>query len=122
MADDLFAPEPLVTPCTLFNNTKRNTVKALVDTGATGYAFIDKTTAHIICENLGINPIPLLRPKPIKGFDGHLATRPITHAIYPGLTVQDHSELTAPMLITPLGQYPIILGKPWLNQHGVVLV
>ena len=121
MADDPFAPEPLVTPCTLFNNTKRNTVKALVDTGATGYAFIDEITAHIICENLGINPIPLLRPKPIKGFDGHLAKQPITHAIYPGLTVQDHSKLTTPMLITPLGQHPIILGKPWLNRHGVVL-
>ena len=25
------------------------------------------------------------------------------------------------MLITPLGQYLIILGKPWLNQHMVVL-
>ncbi|SLM36861.1 Reverse transcriptase domain [Lasallia pustulata] len=25
------------------------------------------------------------------------------------------------MLITPLGQHPIILGKPWLNRHGVVL-
>ena len=73
MADDPFAPEPLVTPYTLFNNTKRNTIKALIDTDATGYAFIDETTTHIICENLGINPIPLLRPKPIKGFDEHLA-------------------------------------------------
>ena len=121
LADDPFAPEPLVTPCTLFNNNKRNTVKALVDTGATGYAFIDEMTAHIICENLGISPIPLSKPKPVKGFDGHLAKRPITHAIYPGLTVQDHSELTAPMLITPLEQHPIILGKPWLNRHRVVL-
>ena len=115
MADDPFAPEPLVSPCTLSNNTKRNTIKALIDTGATGYTFIDETTTHFICENLGINPVPLLRPKPIKGFDGHLAKRAITHAIYPDLTVHDYCELTAPMLITPLGQQPIILGKPWLN-------
>ncbi|SLM39138.1 hypothetical protein LPUS_09608 [Lasallia pustulata] len=121
MADDPFAPEPLTTPCILFNNSKRNAIKALVNTGATGYAFINKTTAHIICKNLGISPIPLSRPKPVKGFDGHLAKLPITHAIYPGLTVQDHSELTAPMLITPLGQHPINLRKPWLNRHGVVL-
>ena len=121
MADDPFASEPLVISCTLFSNNKRNSVKALIDTDATGYAFIDETTAHIMCENLGINPIPLSKPKPIKGFDGHLAKQPITHAIYPGLTVQDHSELTAPMLITPLGQHPVILGKPWLNRHEVVL-
>ena len=122
LTDDSFAPEPLVTPCTLFNNNKRNTVKALVDTGATEYAFIDEMTAHIICENLKISLIPLSKPKPVKGFnDEHLAKRLITHAIYPGLTVQDHSELTAPMLITPLGQHFIILGKPWLNQHRVVL-
>ena len=115
LADDLFASESLITPCTLFNNNKRNTVKALVDTDATEYAFINETTAHIICENLEISPIPLLKPKPVKGFDEHLAKRLITHAIYPGLTVQDHSELTAPMLITPLGQHLIILEKPWLN-------
>ena len=115
LADDSFASESLVTPCTLFNNNKRNTVKALVDTGATEYAFIDEMTAHIICEDLGISLIPLLKPKPVKGFDEHLAKRLITHAIYPDLTVQDHSELTALMLITPLRQHLIILGKPWLN-------
>ena len=121
LTDDLFASEPLVTPCTLFNNNKRNTVKALVDTGTTGYAFINEITAHIICENLRISPIPLLKPKSVKGFDEHLAKRSITHAIYPGLTVQDYSELTAPMLIIPLGQHLIILEKPWLNWHRVVL-
>ena len=115
LTDDSFASEPLVTPCTLFNNNKRNTVKALVDTDATGYAFIDEMTAHIICENLRISPISLLKPKPVKGFDEHLVKRSITHAIYLSLTVQDHLELTAPMLITPLRQHPVILGKPWLN-------
>ena len=115
LADDSFASEPLVTPCTLFNNNKRNTVKALVDTDATEYAFIDEMTAHIICENLEISLIPLLKLKPVKGFDEHLAKRPITHAIYLSLTVQDHSELTTLMLITPLRQHLIILGKPWLN-------
>ena len=47
LADDSFASEPLVTPCTLFNNNKRNTVKALVNTDATEYTFIDKITAHV---------------------------------------------------------------------------
>ena len=121
LADDSFASESLITPCTLFNNNKRNTVKALIDTGATEYTFIDEMTAYIICEDLEISLIPLLKSKSVKGFDEHLIKRPITHAIYPGLTVQDHSELTALMLITPLRQHLIILEKPWLNQHRVVL-
>ena len=121
LIDDLFVSESLITPCTLFNNNKRNTVKALVDTGATEYAFIDEITAHIICENLEISPIPLLKLKSVKGFNEHLAKRLITHAIYSDLTVQDHSELTALMLITSLRQHSVILEKPWLNWHMVVL-
>ena len=103
MADDSFASEPLITSCILFNDNKRNAIKALVDTDATEYAFIDEMTAHIICENLEISPIPLSKSKPVKGFDGHLAKQLITHAIYSGLTVQDHFKLTALMLITLLG-------------------
>ena len=112
IADDSFASETLITSCILFNDNKRNAIKALVDTDATEYAFIDEMTAHIICENLEISPIPLLKLKLVKGFDGHLVKQLITHAIYSGLTVQDHSELTASMLITLLRQHPIILGKP----------
>ena len=107
--------------CTLASGDNRNGLKALVDTGATGYAFIDEETAQIVCYNLGIEPLPLLKPRSLKGFDGNLASTLVTHAIYPNLTVHDHSESTAPMLITKLGSHPIILGKPWMNAHGVML-
>lgn len=117
---DPFAPEPLLTQCTLATSKKACTLKALVDTGATGYAFIDENTAHAICDTLDIEPIRLPKPKPIRGFDGKMA-RPVTHAIYPSLKVHDHYESTAPMLITRLGQHQIILGKPWMNKHHVQL-
>jgi hypothetical protein len=99
---------------------KKIPLKTLIDTGATGYGFIDERAAQDVCSALGIQPNPLLRPKPIRGFDGHLA-RPITYAIYPSLTIQSHSERTAPLLITRLGQHPMILGKTWLNTYGVLL-
>ncbi|SLM33947.1 hypothetical protein LPUS_02578 [Lasallia pustulata] len=35
--------------------------------------------------------------------------------------VNGHIGKTAPMLLTKLGLHRIILGKPWLNQHGVIL-
>ena len=63
----------------------------------------------------------MLRPKPIRGYDGKLCEKPISHAIYPNLLVQNHFERLAPLLITPLGQHSMILGKTWLNTHGVLI-
>ena len=116
---DLFTDKALVVPCTLSSRAQIET-RSLLDTGATRVAFIDETMARHVCNMLKISFLPLAKPKPLKGFDGKPA-RPITHAIYPTLTVQGHSELLAPMLITSLGQHPIILGKPWMQKHGVIL-
>ena len=105
--------------CTLGNDNEISS-HSLLDTGATGVAFIDETMARHVCDVLKISFLPLAKPKPLKGFDGK-PSRPITHAIYPTLTVQGHSKLLAPMLVTSLGQHPIILGKPWMRKHGVIL-
>ena len=37
------------------------------------------------------------------------------------MRVGDHFESTVPMLITDLGKQHIILGKPWMNKHKVML-
>lgn len=116
---DLFTDEALVVSCSLGNKNEIETV-TLLDTGATGVAFIDKAMARHVCDVLQISFIQLAKPKPIKGFDGRPAP-PITHAIYPTLTVQGHTESLAPMLVTTLGQHPLILGKPWMRKHGVIL-
>jgi predicted aspartyl protease len=112
----------LVTECVLSSMGKTfRPLKALVDTGATGYGFIDECVAQEVCTALGIQPLLLSKPIPIGGYDGQLSKRLITHAIYPNLMTQDHTERTAPLLITTLGQHPIILGKTWLNTHGVII-
>ena len=107
---DLFTNEALVIPCTLGNSSKIST-HSLLDTGATEVVFIDEAIARHIAHVLKISIFLLTKPKPLKGFNGKPA-RPITHALYPTLTVQGHSKLLAPMLVTSLGQHPIILGKP----------
>ena len=117
---DPFTKRPLVTTCTLSFNDNRHRLETLIDTGATDYAFIDREIAQLVCNMLSMKPVPLLKPKPLTGFDGRHAP-PITHAIYPKLTIELHSELTAPLLITDLGNHPIILGKPWMNRHEVIL-
>ena len=116
---DFFAEKALLAPCILGNNNEIKTT-ALLDTGATGYSFVDPTMARRVCDKLQIEPIGLSKPKAIRGFDGKQAPN-VTHAIYPTMTVQDHRETTTPMLITKLGQHQIILGKPWMKKHGVIL-
>ena len=116
---DFFAEEALVTSCVLGNNGEIRTT-ALLDTGATGYFFIDPAIARRVCNKLEIEPIRLSKPKAIRGFNGKRAPD-VTHAIYLTMTVQDHRETVTPMLITKLGQHQIILGKPWMKKHGVIL-
>ena len=119
LSGNLFTDEALVVACSL---GRMNEIKTtfLLDTGATSIAFIDLTMARHVCDILQISFIQLAKPKLIRGFDGKPAS-PITQAIYPTLTVQGHTKLLVPFLITKLGQYPLILGKPWMRKHSIIL-
>ena len=96
-----FTNDVLVVACSL---GRMNEIKTtfLLDTRAIGIAFIDLEMARHVCNVLKISFIQLAKPKPIRGFDGKPAPA-ITHAIYPTLTVQCHTKLLAPFLITKLG-------------------
>ena len=116
---DFFAEQALLATCTLSNNSEIETT-ALLDTGATGYSFVDPSMARRVCDELHIEPVRLSKPKALRGFDGKPAPN-VTHAIYLTMTILDHKETTTPMLITKLGQHQIILRKPWIKKHGAVL-
>ena len=116
---NLFTNEALVVACSLGRMNEIKTT-SLLDTRATGIAFIDLVMARHVCDVLQISFIQLAKPKSIKGFDGKLAPL-IIHAIYPILTVQGHTKLLAPFLVTKLGQHPLILSKLWMQKHGVIL-
>ena len=109
LPNNLFTKEALVVQYNLKNQGEIQ-ICTLLDTGATGIAFIDKKMAHYICEVLQILFIKLAKLKPIKRFDGR-PVNPITHAIYLTLTVQGHTKLLVSLLIIKLGQHLIILGK-----------
>ena len=116
---NLFTNEAIVVAYSL---SKMNEIKTtfLLDTRATGIAFIDLAMARHVCDVLKISFIQLAKPKPIKEFDGKPAL-PITYTIYPTLTVQGHTKSLALFLITKLGQHPLILGKPWMQKYSVIL-
>ena len=117
MPEELFCESPPTIQCILGNKIKATT---LVDTCATRFGFINEKFAEIVCERLEIQPQCLTKPKSIQGFDDR-AAQPITHVVYPTLSVRNHNESLAPLLITKLGQQPMILGRPWMKKYGILL-
>jgi len=86
----------------------------MVDTGATGYAFIDKTFA----QEHGLKRTRLLWPIDLYGFDGKKVSERITHEVCLYLRYGKHREKIS-MLETNLGSYDVILGLPWMRKHRV---
>ena len=79
----------------------------LADTYAFGYGFINKKFVEIICQILEIKLQCLIKPKQIQEFNSR-AGKPITHAIYLILNIGNHIENLTLLLITKLGNHPMI--------------
>ena len=119
--NDMWAPEPLVETCILAKDQYKGIERALIDTGATGYAFVDESFAHsLIQENEAIVAARLPRPKEVLAFDGD-ERQAITHFLPLSFSVQGRKVYSAPFLITRLGQHKIILGLPWMIQQNVLI-
>jgi len=100
MSDDSFAFESLTTECVLSSNEISYSLKSLIDIEAADYSFIDEVITQIVCDQLQIKPLTLIKAKSIQEFDNHYAKKLIIYVIYLNLTVQDHTIDTASMLIT----------------------
>jgi len=111
MSDDSFASESLTTECVLSSNEISYSLKSLIDIKAADYLFIDEVIMQIVCDQLQIESLTLIKAKLIREFNDHYAKKLITHIIYLNLTVQDHTIDTASMLITQLDQHQMILEK-----------
>ncbi len=111
MSDDSFASESLTTEYVLSSNEISYSLKSLIDIEAADYSFINEVIAQIVCDQLQIKSLTLIKAKSIREFDDHYAKKLITHAIYSNLTVQDHMIDTASMLIIRLDQHQMILEK-----------
>jgi len=111
MSDDSFASESLTTECVLSNNEISYSLKSLIDTEAADYSFIDEAIVQIVCDQLQIKSLTLIKAKLIREFNDHYAKKLITHVIYLNLMIQSHKVDIASMLITRLEQHQMILEK-----------
>ncbi len=121
MSDDSFASESLITECVLSSNEISYSLKSLINIEAADYSFIDEVITQIVCDQLQIKSLTLIKAKSIREFDDHYAKKLITHVIYSNLTVQNHTIDTASMLITWLDQHQMILEKTWMNKINLVI-
>ncbi len=121
MSDDSFASESLTTECVLSSNKISYSLKSLINIEAADYSFINEVIAQIVCDQLQIKFLTLIKAKSTREFDDHYAKKLIIHAIYLNLTVQDHTINTASMLITRLDQHQMILEKTWMNKINLVI-
>jgi len=110
-SDDSFTSESLTIECVLSSNEISYSLKSLIDIEAADYLFIDEVIAQIVCDQLQIESLTLIKAKSIQEFNDHYAKKLITHVIYSNLTVQDHTIDTAFILITRLDQHQMILEK-----------
>ena len=107
----------LVVGCTIYVNEKPIHDYALIDCGATGFAFMDESFARH-------HQIPfekLLIPRELEVIDGRpIESGDITHLARTRMELGGHSE-ELPMFVTKLGRYSMVLGIPWLRQHDVAI-
>ncbi len=121
MSDDSFTSESLTIKCILSSNKISYSLKSLIDTEAADYSFIDEVIAQIVCDQLQIEFLTLIKAKLIQEFNDHYAKKLITHVIYLNLMIQDHTVNIAFMLITKLKQHQMILEKTWMNKINLII-
>jgi len=95
-------------------------LKALVNSGANGFIFINTLVAINAAKFFQTTVVPLNSNCHICGYDGKTEEW-ITHAIILHLAVDGCCQANVPMLIANLGQHDMILGQKWCEKHNIWL-
>ena len=107
----------LVLSCNVNTKKGRVSTTALVDSGANGIAFVDRSFAR----NHKLPLKPLRKPRRLEVVDGRQSVAgSITHLTQLPIEIQGHKEVL-PCFVTKLGQQPIVLGIPWLQRHDATI-
>ena len=87
MLNDSFTFESLITECVLSSNEINYSLKSLIDIEAADYLFINEVITQIVCDQLQIKLLTLIKAKLIQEFNNHYVKKLIIHIIYLNLTV-----------------------------------
>jgi len=112
LPEENYFEKPFLIDAHLTSQDQSFSLRPLIDSGSAAHTLIHANLANRVCEELGIQPIPLAKEKLIRGYDGKISKKVITHKILLNLIIGSHKELTVPMLIADIGHHEVILGKP----------
>ncbi|KAH0611537.1 uncharacterized protein H6S33_010802 [Morchella sextelata] len=118
VSEDKMSEDSLVVTCSVSQNPDSFIpTYALIDTGASGYAFIDES--FVRHNNLAMTP--LRKSRQVDVMDGRpIQSGEITHIVDVSLDIHGHREI-ASCFVTKLGHYPIVMGIPWMRRHDVTI-
>ena len=106
----------MVNSVCLENNRKIVQTYAMIDSGATGFAFMDEE----FLASHGLSRTPLQQNYGLELFDGRTAlSGAVTDLVIDDMIIDQHTETQALFFFTKLGHYPIVLDIPWLRKHDV---
>lgn len=109
--------QKLEIPCIISQGDVRIGTHFLLDTGAAGIGFVNKTFA----QQHALKLKELARHIDLYAFDGkRISTGRITHTARVRLEQDGHTE-SIELFVTTLGRQHIILGLPWMKRHKVVI-
>ena len=98
-------------------NEETISIHTLIDTGASGFAFINEDFVR----RHDIKTQTLKNPRRLEVIDGRpIQSGTITQIAHLELIINGHKE-KAPFFVTKLGHYPIVLGIPWMQYHDVAI-
>ena len=107
---DLFDQQSIIEKCILESLENQYTTRTMIDHESNDYDFIIFSIAQQICEQLKISLVELIKLQIVKNYDDRLRLV-IIHVIYSFMTIQNHTENLASLMITQLINHSIILKR-----------
>ena len=107
-------------PCTLSINGYSVQSKALADSGANGFVFINTLFTFDLAKFFRIKVQKLPSSIAVKGYDGQ-ANNAITHVLRLHFTIDGRRQYNLPFLILDIGSHDVILGRKWLAYFNILI-
>ena len=94
----------------VYINNRSIPLSVMVDTGANGYAFMNRKTARMARKLLNLTRTELPKPIPVTGFDDNQKHQ-LTHVTKAHLCINRRNESEVPFLELDIGAHNIILDR-----------
>ena len=104
----------------VYTNGKSISLSIMVDTGANGYAFINKRTSSFTRKMLGYSRTKLVEPIPVTGFNKNYKHH-LTYITTTNLYLNRRTELEVSFLELDISAHNIILGRKWLEENNILV-